>query len=402
MLALLALALFLGMTLWFSATAASPQIAAEFSLTEASTAWLTIAVQGGFVIGTLISALLNLADVVNARRLFAAGCAAGALANASITYASDTTTIIALRWCTGAALACVYPPGMKLAAGWFLERRGTALGILVGAVGLGSAFPHLLAWTAADLPWRTLMVGSSMLALSGGVIVGLFVKDGPHVAASAPFDAHAVGAVIRNRGVRLSTFGYLGHMWELYAMWTWMPAFAAASLHAGGYAAGGTPSLIAFTAIASGSVGCVLAGVWADRWGKARIARLALLASAFCSAAAGVFYGAPLAALLLLAIVWGFSIVADSAQFSALVTEHSARTQVGTALTLQTCAGFLLTMVSMRLVPLMAASFGWQWVFLLLVPGPLLGAAAMRRLESTTASEHPGTRAPRHSGTQPT
>ena len=386
MLSLVALALFLGMTLWFSATAASPRIAAEFSLTESSTAWLTMAVQGGFVIGTLISALLNLADVVNARRLFAAGCALGAMANASIAYANDTTTIIGLRWCTGAALACVYPPGMKLAAGWFLERRGTALGILVGAVGLGSAFPHLLAWTAADVSWRTLMVSSSLLALCGGAIVGLFVKDGPHVAPSAPFDAHAVGAVIRNRAVRLSTFGYLGHMWELYAMWTWMPAFAAASLHAGGYPSAGTASLIAFAAIASGAAGCVLAGIWADRWGKARIARLALLTSAFCSGAAGIFYGAPIAALLLLAIVWGFSIVADSAQFSTLVTEHSARTHVGTALTLQICAGFLLTMVSMRAVPLLAASFGWQWVFLLLVPGPLLGAWAMRRLETCSTS----------------
>ena len=383
MLALLALALFLGMTLWFSATAASPRIAAEFSLTESSTAWLTMAVQGGFVIGTLISALLNLADVVNARRLFAVGCALGAIANASIAYASDTTTIIALRWCTGAALACVYPTGMKLAAGWFLERRGTALGMLIGAVGLGSAFPHLLAWTAADVAWRSLMLISSVLAAFGGAIVGLLVEDGPHVAPSAPFDAHAVGAVLRNRGVRLSTFGYLGHMWELYAMWTWIPAFAAASLHAGGYAAGRTPSLVAFTAIASGAVGCVLAGVWADRWGKARIARFALLTSASCSAGAGFLYGASLPALVLLAVIWGFSVVADSAQFSALVTEHSARTQVGTALTLQTCAGFLLTMVSMRLVPLIAASAGWQWVFLILLPGPLLGAAAMRRLQDS-------------------
>ena len=402
MLALLAVAQFLGMTLWFSATAASSTIATEFSLSDSATAWLTMAVQGGFVIGTLISALINLADVINARRLFAIGCALGAVANASIAYATETTTIIALRWCTGAALACVYPPGMKIAAGWFLDRRGTALGILVGAVGLGSAFPHLLAWTAADVSWRALMVSSSMLALCGGAIVGLLVKDGPHVAASAPFDSHAIGAVIRNRGVRLSTFGYLGHMWELYAMWTWMAAFAAASLRSSGFAHARTASLVAFMAIASGAVGCVAAGIWADRWGKARIARFALLTSACCSAAAGFFYGAPLPALLLLAVVWGFSIVADSAQFSTLVTEHSARTHVGTALTLQTCAGFLLTMVSMRMVPLIAAWAGWQWVFLLLVPGPVLGAAAMRRLESTSAPEHRGTPAPRHPGTQPT
>ena len=385
MLALVALGQFLGMTLWFSATAAAPRIAGELGLGESATAWLTIGVQGAFVAGTLISAFLNLADVFNARRLFAAGCAAGAAANAAIAYSSDPSAIIALRFTTGAALACVYPPGLKIAAGWFLDRRGTALGIVVGALTLGSAFPHLLAWSATDITWRTLMLSSSLLALIGGAVVWLFVKDGPHVAASAPFDPHAVGAVIHNRGARLATYGYLGHMWELYAMWAWIAAFATASLTATGADAGTYGSLVAFVAIGSGAAGCVMAGLWADRWGKAHIARLALLTSCACSAAAGLFYGAPLAILLLFAALWGFSVVADSAQFSALVTEYSPRTHVGTALTLQTCAGFLLTMVSMRLLPLVAASYGWQWAFLLLVPGPILGAAAMNRLRQRIA-----------------
>ena len=381
MLALVAFGQFLGLTLWFSATAAAPRIAAELGLGESTTAWLTIAVQGGFVVGTLLSAVLNLADVINARRLFASGCAAGALANAAIAYSSDATSIVALRVATGVALACVYPPGMKIAAGWFRERRGTALGVVVGALTLGSAFPHLLAWTAADVSWRTLLLSSSALALLGGIVIATAVRDGPYVAASAPFDAHAVAAVVRNRGARLATFGYLGHMWELYAMWACIPAFATASVAAAG---GGRPqdgSLVAFTAIASGAAGCVLAGLWADRWGKAKIARLAMLGSGACAASAGLVYGAPLLVLLLFAVLWGFSVVADSAQFSALVSEHSARTHVGTALTLQTCIGFLLTMVSIRLLPIVAASIGWRWVFLVLVPGPILGAIAMRRLE---------------------
>jgi MFS family permease len=386
MLAIVAGAEFLGMTLWFSATAAAPAIAGELGLTASGTAWLTMAVQAGFVAGTLCSAALNLADVLNARRLFAAGCAAGAAANAAIPLVEGAAAVVLLRLATGFSLAFVYPPGLKIAAGWFLERRGTALGIVVGALTVGSAFPHLLAWAAAAVPWRTLMWVSSALALAGGGLVLATVEDGPYVSASAPFDPHAVRQVLGNRGVRLATLGYLGHMWELYAMWTWMPAFAAASMAASGYQGGRTGSLVAFLAIASGAIGCVMAGRWADEWGKARVAGGAMVVSAACALGAGAVYGGPLPLLLALAIVWGFSVVADSAQFSALVSEFSPRTLVGTALTLQTCAGFLLTMASMRLLPAVAASAGWQWAFLLLVPGPALGAYAMRRLTTVSGT----------------
>jgi MFS family permease len=387
----IAAAQFLGMTLWFSATAAAPAIVREFQLTSGASAWLTMAVQAGFVAGTLASAMLNLADAINPRRLFAAGCAVGALANAMIVLAPSSTTIIVLRFVTGMALACVYPPGMKLTAGWFLERRGWALGVVVGALTMGSAFPHLLAWLASStgsgeapvLSWRLLLGSSSALALASGAIVIGTVSDGPHVTASAPFDIHAVRHVLRSRGVRLATLGYLGHMWELYAMWAWIAVYAAHSLSARGDAVRAAP-LVAFVTIASGAVGCVAAGKWGDRWGKARVAGAAMIASAASSALAGLVYGQPLAALLVLAIVWGFSVVADSAQFSALVSEHSPRTLVGTALTLQTSVGFFLTMISMRLVPLIAESAGWRWVFLLLVPGPVLGAMAMSALSART------------------
>jgi MFS family permease len=384
MLLLVAVGQFLGMTLWFSATAAAPAIAVDLSIAGSGTAWLTMAVQAGFVTGTFISALLNLADIINARRLFAIGCVAGALANGGIAYTSSPSVVIALRFATGAALALVYPPGLKIAAGWFLERRGTALGVVVGALTVGSAFPHLLGWIAAEVPWRGLMLVSSALALIGGAVVALGVGDGPHVSASAPFDPHAVGQVLRNRRVRLATLGYLGHMWELYAMWTWIPAFAAASIAASGGTSSRTGSLVAFVAIASGAVGCVMAGFWADAWGKARIAGSAMVVSATCALAAGLFFAGPLLLLMVLAVCWGFSIVADSAQFSALVSEFSPKTHVGTALTLQICAGFLLTMVSMRLIPVVANAAGWRWVFLLLVPGPVLGALAMRRLQATS------------------
>ena len=380
MLALVAIAQFLGMTLWFSATAAGPAIAAEFHLTRAATAWLTMAVQAGFVAGTFLSSVFNLADVLNARRLFAVGCVAGASANAFIPFATTPAAIIALRGLTGVALACVYPPGMKIAAGWFQDRRGTALGVVVGALTVGSAFPHLLAWGAHAVPWRALMLVASMLAVLGGCIVWGAVMDGPYVSASAPFDSHAVFGIVANTQVRLATLGYLGHMWELYAMWTWIPAFAAASVAVSKNVETALGSLVAFIAIASGAVGCVAAGLWADAFGKARIARLALFTSAGCAATTWMFFGAPIPLLFVFAAIWGFSIVADSAQFSALVSEFSSRTHVGTALTLQTCVGFLLTIASIRLLPWIAAAVGWRWTFLALVPGPVLGAMAMTRL----------------------
>ena len=388
-LAWLSLSMFFGMTLWFSATAANQPIVAEFHLSPAETAWLTMAVQGGFVIGTLVSALLNLPDVINPRRLFAAGCAIAAAANAMLAGAHGVVTLIALRLVTGAALAWVYPPGMKVAAGWFEQRRGAALGVLIGALTIGSAFPHLLASVSAAVPWRALMLGASAAALVGGALVVTLVGDGPFVTSSARFDPGAVGRVFSDRRTRLATLGYLGHMWELYAVWTWIAAFAAASL---GYVGGATPSspagsAVAFATIGSGAIGSAAAGWFADRIGKARVASWAMVVSGACCAAAGFLFHAPAVVLYLFAIVWGVAVVADSAQLSALVAQYSPRDHVGTALTLQTSAGFLLTMASIRLLPIAAQTVGWQWVFLCLVPGPVLGVVALRGLNQEGTGE---------------
>ncbi len=358
MLLLVALGELLGMTVWFSATAAGPAIAREFALGTSARAWLTMAVQAGFVAGTLLTALTNTADVINPRRLFLVGAIAAAVVNAALAVVPTAAAIVVLRFFTGAALAWVYPPGMKIVAGWFRERRGAALGVVVGALTLGSAFPHFLAWVGAGLPWRALVYAASICAAAGGIIVGFGAKDGPHVAASAPFDRHALRIVLRHRGVRLATLGYLGHMWELYASWTWIAGFAAAALASRGPSSVG--SLVAFVMIASGAIGCVVAGLWADTWGKPRVAGAAMVVSASCALLSPLAFRASLAGLIAFAVVWGFSVVADSAQFSALVAEHSPRTHVGTALTLQVSAGFLLTMVSMRIVPEIAAAFGWR------------------------------------------
>jgi MFS family permease len=389
MLALVAGCEFLAMTLWFSATAVTRQLAAEFHLSSGGTAWLTMAVQAGFVCGTLASALLNLPDVVNPRRLFAVGCVIGAAANTSMIAVSSGTQAMGLRFVTGLALAWVYPPGMKIATGWIAHRRGTALGILVGALTLGTALPHGLAAFSADIAWRSAIQVSSICALVAGAVVLLVVRDGPHVTATAPFDPHAVRRVFEDRGTRLATFGYLGHMWELYAMWTWVATFAAASFSAHGVP--GAPvagSLAAFIAIASGSAGCVAAGLLGDRAGKARVAGASMLASGVCCAAAGLVFNGPPAIVLAFLLFWGATVVADSAQFSALVAEYSPPDRVGTALTVQTCAGFLLTMVSIRLVPYLAGVVGWRWVFASLTVGPALGYLAMAAL-----ARNPGRRA---------
>jgi MFS family permease len=340
-----------------------------------------MAVQGGFVAGTLGSALLNLPDVLSARRLAALGSVAGAVANWCVTIAPSPALAILARFATGVALACVYPPGMKLAASWVDRHRGTALGVLIGALTIGKAFPHLMFGIAGDAAWTTLVRTASVLAIAGGALMWIVVRSGPFMTAGARFEPRAAWRLFTNRRTRLATFGYLGHMWELYAMWTWIAAFATASqaarMHASPEQAG---ALIAALAIGAGAVGCVVAGLLADRWGQARIAAWALGISGACCVLAGVSYATSELALLVLGTIWGFAVVADSAQFSTLVTRHSDPDHVGTALTMQTCAGFLLTMVSIRMISAAAAAWGWQWVFLLLLPGPLAGIVAMRRL----------------------
>jgi MFS family permease len=283
-----------------------------------------------------------------------------------------------VRVLTGFFLAGVYPPGMKLMATWFARGRGAALGFLVGGVTLGKAFPYLVNAVGRGT-WRSHVLAVSVLAAVGGALVLFFVREGPFASLSAPFDATQVAKVFRNRGVRLADFGYFGHMWELYAMWTWIPAFLRASL-----AARGEPPRLAETAsfvvIGAGAAGCVAAGLLADRWGRTAITSGAMAISGLCCLVIGPLFGAAPAVLLAVAAVWGASIVADSAQFSACVTELADRRYIATALTVQTCVGFLLTMASIELVGRIGPAGGWRWAFALLAPGPALGIVAMLRL----------------------
>ncbi len=367
------------LTLWFSASAVAPQLEAEWSLTSGEAAALTLAVQIGFVVGALALAILGVADVVSARRLFVWSALTGAAANAALVLLDGDNFFgaLGLRTITGIALAGVYPSGLKVMAGWFRTGRGMALGVLVGALTVGSAGPHLIRGLGYD--WAGVILGASLLAVVGAVVMRLGVNDGPFEVAAASFSWGHVGEVVRNRGVRLSTYGYLGHMWELYAMWTWVASFLAASAAAAGSADGFVPAAT-FAVIASGGVGAWLAGVLADRLGRTLVAGAAMVISGSVALLSPLLFGAAPGLVVAIFVVWGVAVVADSAQFSAMVTETAEDGIRGTALTLQVALGFLLTLVTIRGVPLIADSAGWRWAFPWLALGPMAGVAAMIRL----------------------
>jgi len=382
-LAVLAASELCGMAPWFSASAVAPALSRVWRLDAAGGAWLTISVQLGFVAGALVSALLTLSDRWSARRLVA-GCAwLAGLATLGVAFAPGPGTGIVLRMLTGAALAGVYPPGMKIVAGWYREGRGLAIGVLVGALTLGSALPHLVRWAVPVEYWRPVLMIAAAAALVGGFLVLLVPHDGPFAAPAPGFSWRAAPRLLANRAVSLANLGYLGHMWELYAMWTWLAAFVAASEQArtgGDPMASGAPALVTFAVVGSGALGCWLGGKYGDRWGRTLITSVAMTLSGACALAAGIAFARPLAVLVPLLLVWGITVVADSAQFSAAVSELAPRELVGTALTLQTSLGFLLTCLTIYLLPWVAARTGWRWSMGLLALGPACGVWAMLAL----------------------
>ena len=377
-LATIAFSQLFALSLWFSASAVAPQLTDIWALTPTQVAGLTLTVQLGFVVGALLSAALNLADVIPSRRLFFVSAVGGAVANLGLLLIDDSTVLIglALRFATGMFLAGVYPAGLKVMAGWFRADRGMALGVLVGALTVGTASPHLVRGLGLD--WQGVVIAASALTLLAAILMTR-VGDGPHEVPSPRFQWRQVGLVVRNQGVRLSTYGYLGHMWELYAMWTWMAAFLAASAAASGTGYGSV-SVLTFLVIAAGGLGSWWAGSLADRLGRTRVAGGAMVVSGSCALLTPLVFGLSIWVVLPLMLLWGMTVVADSAQFSTMVTETAQGEVRGTALTLQTAVGFLLTLVTIRWVPAIASSVGWQWAFPILAAGPALGVVAMIRL----------------------
>ena len=436
-LVLLAVAELMGMSLWFTASALSPELAAQWGLSEAQAGWLTTVVQLGFVAGTAVAAFLNLADIVPAARYFCVSALLGAAVNALVLVAPGYGSALALRFLTGFFLAGVYPPAMKMIATWFRDARGFAIGTIVGALTVGKAVPYLL--TSVEGGGAALVLaGASLACAASGLLVLATYRDGPHRFERRPFSWRLAGVVLRHRETRLAIAGYLGHMWELYPMWATIALFfgdyfAAASgvagavdglagggdltVAAGGITGGGggitgaadggltgaadggltgsgagavsAAGLAGFGAIAIGGVGAVLAGSWADRLGRERVTIWSMAVSGACAAVMGWLLAAPLWLVAVVAGVWGFAVVADSAQFSAVVTEVAPRHAVGTALTLQTSLGFLLTAATIWMTVELEIRYGWRVAFGALALGPWAGIVAMRRLQRLRADGTP-------------
>jgi MFS family permease len=374
------------MSTWFSASAVIPQLRVQWDLSDSGAAWLTIAVQLGFVCGALVSSIVNLSDIVSPRHVILGGAVGAATVNGLLAIAGGAATGIPLRFATGFFLAGVYPPAFKLMSTWFRKGRGTALGILVGALVVGNAVPHLVNGLGG-LDWRLVVYATSTLTLAGGMIAELAVREGPFPFPRATFDPRQAGRVLSNRGVRLASFGYFGHMWELFAAYAWFLVFFSEVLAARGVSVGSAAAHTTFAFIAIGGLGSWVGGIMGDRWGRTRTTAVMMGISGSCCVLIGLLFGSPAWLVLLVSLVWGFAIVADSAQFSTMVTELSDQAYVGTALTLQLALGFALTIATIWLIPLLEDAFGWRWAFAFLALGPALGIAAMLRLKSLPGAD---------------
>ena len=374
---------FAGTSLWFAGNAILPDLQRELGLGAGALGAITSAVQLGFIAGTLAFAVLNVSDRFSPRAVFLACSLLGAAANGAVALAGSLAepyaAILALRFATGFFLAGIYPVGMKIASGWYREGLGNALGFLVGALVLGTAFPHILKGLGAALPWRTVVASLSAIAVAGGLLMYALVPDGPHLARGARFDPRALGSIFASPDLRASALGYFGHMWELYTFWALVPLMIA------GYAAQGggldvNVGAWSFAVIAAGAIGCVSGGLLSRRVGSARIAFAQLSGSGLCCLVSPLAYLLPWPFFAAFLVAWGVLVVGDSPQFSALTAATAPRDRVGSALTLVNCIGFALTVASVELAVTLARWLPLAWWFVPVAIGPALGLAAFRRM----------------------
>jgi MFS family permease len=369
---------FAGASLWFAGNAVLADLQAAWGLPPEALGYATSAVQLGFIAGTLAFAFFAIADVVSPRLVFFACSLAGAAFNLGILAVGEgLAALLAFRFLTGFFIAGIYPVGMKIASGWYQRDLGNALGFLVGALVVGTAFPHLLRGLGETLPWAAVLLAVSAIAVAGGVLMLLFVPDGPHLGRGARFDPKALAVIFRSKPFRASCFGYFGHMWELYAFWAFVPVVLAA--HPAGRI---DVPLWAFAVIAAGFLGCAGGGLVSLRTGSARVAFAQLGASGLCCLASPLAFYAPAPVFLAFLVFWGIVVVGDSPQFSALNARYAPRELVGSALTIGNCIGFSITIASIQLLNALAGAVPPAWLFVALAPGPLLGLIALRPLLS--------------------
>ena len=383
MLAVLCGAVVLSFSTWFSANAVAPELIRAWSLSEAQAAWLTNGVQIGFVIGSLAASFFNLPDLVRMNRLMAGSGLLAALSNAAMLLEPGPAGAIFFRVLTGFALAGVYPPALKLVSTWFISGRGLALAGVIGAITAGSSLPHLFRGMSSLVDWRYVLLLASAAALASSLVFLLWTREGPYPFGKAVFDPRQIGRVLKDRDLLLVNGGYLGHMWELYAMWAWLLAYLTAALDTDGTGLSAQASLLTFIAVASGVFGCFAGGILSDRFGRTATTAGMMIVSGACALLIGFVFDGPFWLLALVVIIWGVSIIGDSAQFSAAVTELADRSYIGTALSLQMGMGFALTILMIWALPHLASLFGgWRWTFSVLAIGPAFGAASMLLLRT--------------------